>query len=251
MTAAQACTVHGHRMLLDRYDTLDLRRQGIFEPLATALLPLLVGDGDMVIDVGANIGYYTLLCARLVGKRGLVYAFEPEPQAFALLEQNVALNGYRNVVARRQAVGGQCGTTWLWVNLGSNQGDHRIYDPGEGRRRRLEVELVALDQVLPAGAGVKLVKMDLQGSEPLALQGMQRLLGRSSGARLLTEFWPLGLRRAGLDPAAYLDDLGRLGFNRILELDERDGVAVAVNNANLLRRYPPSADRFTNLLCLR
>ena len=104
MTAAQACTVHGHRMLLDRYDTLDLRRQGIFEPLATALLPLLVGDGDMVIDVGANIGYYTLLCARLVGKRGLVYAFEPEPQAFALLEQNVALNGYRNVVARRQAL---------------------------------------------------------------------------------------------------------------------------------------------------
>lgn len=249
--ATEICDVQGHRMVPDRYDTLDLRRCGVFERVATALLPDLVQPGDVVVDVGANIGYYTLVCARLAGPSGRVYAFEPEPQNFALLQQNVALNGYRNVVADRRALAERSGVARLWVNLGSNHGDHRIYDPGETNRRAIEIEVTTLDAVLPADAAVGFVKMDIQGGEPFALRGMQALLARSPKAGLFTEFWPYGLRRAGVDAADYLDALARLGFARLLEIDERAGEVSPVGRNALLRRYPASVDRLTNLLCLR
>ena len=251
MTAGRLCRVQGHRMALDRHDTLALRRYGAFEPLATALLPRLVKKCDVVIDVGANIGYYTLLCARLVGNEGVIYAFEPEPESYRLLERNAKLNGYRNIIPQRKALGARCGTTPLWVNLGSNQGDHRIYDPRESNRTRLEVEVVALDDMLPSNTTVKFVKIDIQGAEPLAVRGMERVLARSRGAHLLTEFWPFGLRQAGLDPAVYLDHLADLGFNRLFEVDEAAGSVRAVESRSLLQRYCPSEDRFTNLLCVR
>src|SRR5262245_57312412 len=76
--------VLGHRMLLDRRDSLNLSLNGIYEPLETHFVEELVPPGGCVVDIGANIGYYTLLCARWAGPTGQVYAFEPEPENFSL-----------------------------------------------------------------------------------------------------------------------------------------------------------------------
>jgi FkbM family methyltransferase len=247
----ETAMVQGHRMVLDRYDTLDLRRCGVFERVASELLPALVHPGDVVIDVGANIGYYTLLCARLSGAQGRVYAFEPEAQNFGLLQQNIALNGYHNVIADRRALGAQSGTATLWVNRGSNQGDHRVYDPCEENRELTSIEIVSLDEALSPDIAVNFVKMDIQGYEALALDGMHTVLSRSPKVRLLTEFWPMGLQRAGTEASRYLDTLTRFGFIRLFEVDEAAGAVVATDARTLLRRYPANEDRFTNLLCLR
>lgn len=248
---AAPCEVQGHRMVPDRHDTLDLRRHGVFEPTATALLPDLVHAGDAVIDVGANIGYYSLLCARLAGANGRVYAFEPEPQSFALLQENIALNGYRNIVAERRALGQRSGRGTLWANQGTNQGDHRVYDPGEANRQTLDIDIAALDDLLAPDLAVQFVKMDIQGAEPFALQGMRAVLARSPRVSLLTEFWPLGLQRAGMPAPSCLDLISTLGFSRVLEVDEHRQRVVPVQRGELLRRYPSGEDRFTNLLCLR
>ena len=86
----------------------------IWEKLTTEKFKEVVREGDVVVDLGANMGYFTLLAARLVGKEGKVYAFEPEPINYSLLVKNVELNGYDNVVTVPKAVSHQSGIVRLF-----------------------------------------------------------------------------------------------------------------------------------------
>src|SRR5512138_2867115 len=89
--------VHGQTMYLDPGDSMGLAIQGTYEPEETEAVLRSVKSGMVVVDIGANIGYYTLLFARLVGPQGRVIAFEPDPATFALLKKNVDSNQHRNV----------------------------------------------------------------------------------------------------------------------------------------------------------
>src|SRR5262249_36832247 len=110
---AREATVLGHRMRLDTCDSLELSIHGIYEPAETRFVEANVPRGGCVLDIGANIGYYTLLFARAVGPAGRVFAFEPEPENFDLLRQNVRSNGYENVRMENLAVADENG----WLNL--------------------------------------------------------------------------------------------------------------------------------------
>ena len=101
---ADIVDVHGHKMLLpkkgfDEYSTL-----GIYGELDTSSVENLINKGDHVVDVGAAIGYYTLILARAVGPKGLVFAFEPKIERFEILKKNIELNGYTNVILENKAV---------------------------------------------------------------------------------------------------------------------------------------------------
>lgn len=149
VAAGEVVMVQGSKMVLNANDTIVsrvIRRDGIWEPLETTLFEREVGPGDVVIDVGANIGYYTLLAARLVGDEGHVYAFEPEPEAFGLLEHNVELNRYRNVTLVQKALGRETGRLELFLAT-KDRGDHRVYDP-TGRRSSIDVDVITLDAYL-------------------------------------------------------------------------------------------------------
>jgi FkbM family methyltransferase len=246
-------SVLGHTMYLHHHDCAVspcIWRYGLFEPSETALLPKLVREGDTVLDLGANIGYFTLLLARKVGPTGRVFAFEPDPDNFALLARNVEVNGYTNVVLENKAVGERTGTAGLFL-CADNPGDHRIYATAGEARERVTIDTVRLDDYAPLrGARVDLIKMDIQGAEAGALAGMAGLLRRSAGCRLLTEFWPYGLRHAGADPRAYLEALRALGLE-LHRLPER-GPAVPVDVDEVMRAYGRGLhDDFTNLLCYR
>src|SRR5207253_6545315 len=107
--------------------------EGVWEPLETYLVERRVREGDVVLDIGANIGYYTLVFAELVGDSGRVFAFEPEPANFALLSENTGLNGRANVTLVNAAVADAGGRLPLYL-AGENKGDHRLFDsPGESR----------------------------------------------------------------------------------------------------------------------
>lgn len=180
-----------------------------------------------------------------------VFAFEPEPENFALLTENVRLNGYRNVALEPSAVADRTSTMRLWVNHGSNRGDHRIYDPREPARSVVDVAGVALDAYFaPRTTAVDFVKIDIQGAEWLALHGMAATLERSPSVRLLTEFWPRGLALAGVAPADFLRWLEDRSF-RFCDVDERRRVIEPVDADTLLARYTVDGDEFTNLLCMR
>jgi FkbM family methyltransferase len=163
------------------------------------------------VDVGANIGYFTVLFSRLVGEKGHVFAFEPDPQNMAILRRNLETNGCRNVTVEAKAVGDRLETVRLYRST-EVLGDHRIYDSGDGRES-LPVEAIPLDQYFADYRGrIDAVKMDIQGAELLALKGMSATLDRNPAVWLLMEFWPYGLHKAGTNPEAVVQFLERKGF---------------------------------------
>lgn len=182
--------------------------KGDAEPEVQQALAELVKPGQTVYDVGANIGFFTILCSRLVGPQGRVYAFEPIPQNLATLRHNVALNGLGNVTIVEKALSSSTGTAEMFVSPWSafhslnvegatKQEDHGP-DVGE-----VTVQTVTLDEFL-RGEGVRapdLVKIDVEGAELIVLAGMRETL-RSVKPLLLCE-----LHDTKLDYGEFVDSI--------------------------------------------
>lgn len=86
----------------------------VWEKYKTELFKKIITQGMTVVDIGASIGYYTLIAAKLVGKTGVVYAFEPEPCNYELLIKNIELNGFTNIVPIKKAVSNRHGKAKLY-----------------------------------------------------------------------------------------------------------------------------------------
>jgi FkbM family methyltransferase len=240
--------VQGHRMWLDDQDTLELATREVYEPFETALFKKELKVGQTVLDIGANIGYYTLIAAKLVGPRGKVYAFEPDPDNFVLLKKNVETNGYTNVVLVNQAVSDKTRTAKLFLNK-TNKGDHRLYDSKDGRPS-ISVQTVKLDDFFKKlDKKIHFIKMDIQGSEARALNGMKALIRRNSSLGLVTEFSPGSLKLNGQNPRKYLETLGQLGF-KLKEIVEKEGLLRPADPRRLLA-LSNDTNVYTNLLCIK
>lgn len=222
----------------DRYIGWKMALQGTRDPALTRVAEAIVRAGDLVVDAGANLGWYSVVLGRCVGAEGTVLAFEPEPRAYELLTQNLRRNGVeRQVRAANAALSSQAGALTLELS-GDNFGDHRVRRDGaagaaddrygEARRELRQVPALTLDDaVAAAGAAarpVRFIKMDCQGYEVEILRGARATLARTEA--LLLEYWPYGLRRCG----ATLDDLvaglGE-GFARFARLDAEGAGAPA------------------------
>ena len=117
----------------DRFVSRRIREDGIWEPFETSLVLASLSPGAVFVDVGANIGYFTVLAADRVGDSGAVFAFEPDPENFSLLQANLKLNGVRRQVeAVRAALSEEEGEGGLYLSE-DNLGDHQIYSDGAGR----------------------------------------------------------------------------------------------------------------------
>lgn len=238
--------VDEHKMFLHPYDiSFNELITGTYEAFETEIIKKQVKKGDAVLDIGANTGYYTLIFAKIVGDDGKVFAFEPDPNNFALLKKNVEINNYKNVVVVQKAVSNKAGKINLYL-CESNKGDHRIYDSHDGRKS-IEIEAVKLDDFLK-NENIDFIKMDIQGAEGGVLEGMSNLLDKD--VKIVTEFWPYGLRMFGSDPKECLKLLIEHGF-KLYCIDEKEEKIEPVNISKLLESYPPEIDDFTNLLCVR
>jgi FkbM family methyltransferase len=152
--------------------------EAAYEPAVTAALQQLVRPGMVCVDVGANIGYFTLLFARSSGETGRVYAFEALPENAALLNDNVELNGLgRRVVVEAVAVGdGRKQEVHLY--RGSSTLEYSIVGESAGidTSSSVAVPAVSLDAYFADGPRVDVIKMDIEGAEEWAFRGMQRML---------------------------------------------------------------------------
>jgi FkbM family methyltransferase len=201
--------------------TVDLRDRGLgrmlylgedHEPEHRALMRHLSLDGGVCVDVGANIGLHTIPLSRLVGPAGRVFAFEPDPHNFRLLEANLRLNDARNVTVRQCALGDTDGVCRLARNP-RNYGDSRVTSELPAWASH-EVPMTTLDEALPelpAGA-IRFVKMDVQGSECRVLRGMRATLARHPGVVMMVEVFPDALRGAGASARALMEALANLGL---------------------------------------
>jgi FkbM family methyltransferase len=186
---------------------------GDHEPELRALLRHLPLAGGVALDVGANVGLHTIGMSRLVGPGGRVFAFEPDPHNFRLLETNLRLNDARNVTARRCAVGDADGTCRLARNP-RNYADCRVTAELPGWASH-QVPMTTLDAALPdlPPGSVRFVKLDVQGSECRVLRGMRRTLARHPDVVMVVEVFPGGLRGAGASARELMELLAGLGFD--------------------------------------
>lgn len=236
--------VLGHKMFLDDQDILGLKGNGIYERSETELVTKEVKKGYVTLDIGAHIGYYTLIMARLVGKEGRVIAFEPDPDNFDLLKKNIEINGYKNVVLIQKAIANKTGKINLYISEG-NRADNRIYDSQDGRKY-IEVETIRLDDYFGTYNGkINFIKIDIQGSEGGVIQGMSSVLGKNKELKIMTEFWPIGIKRFGMEPTEYIKLLQGHYF-RIYYINREP-----VNITQLLDAYTPEKDNYTNLFCIK
>lgn len=180
----------------ERWLYLRLHRLGRMGRPERATLERIIRPGMTVLDVGGNIGVYTVLLSRLVGPAGRVISFEPDPDLFASLQANCARNGCTNVELHNLALGRRQDRLVL-RRLILNSGDNTLGRAGSRHfRSEVEIGVAALDEFLPA-LRPDLVKIDVQGWELEVLRGMARLLAAQPPPALLLEFWPEGFRRAG------------------------------------------------------
>lgn len=236
----------GHVLRVDPGDTLGLGRPAGYEPLESRVLESLVEAGTTVIDGGANVGWYTLRFARATGPRGRVFAFEPMPRTQRLLAHNLRVNGYRHVTLVPRALSGDSAPACLFLST-SNEGDHRVHDP-DGTREAIAIDTITLDECLrDHDDPISLIKLDIQGAEAQALDGMRRTLARHPETWIATEFWPAGLRDAGSSAAAYLTELRAFG-SAVLRLDERHTRLVPLDMNWLAESVTESRGNHTNLL---
>ncbi len=179
----------GAQLRLDLQQEKDLWL-GTYEPDLQQALQTLARPGMVAYDVGANIGYFTLLLVRLVGEAGQVFAFEPLPANLERLRGHLAMNGLAQTVeVVPAAVGDEMGQARFLVHASRAMGK---VQGAAGRNVRyeeaLQVPLISLDAFVyeQGNPAPDLVKMDIEGGEVLALAGMHRLL-RQTGPLLLLE----------------------------------------------------------------
>jgi FkbM family methyltransferase len=232
-------------------DYIDLLKGQGYEKGTTRVFTALVKEGMNVVDIGANVGYYTLLAARRTGAHGTVYAFEPEPRNFKLLSENIRLNGYENVVATQKAVSNETGTTSLFLSPRGGT-SHSLLSSRDRSKGTIEVEAVALDEFFEAegNPAIQVIKMDIEGWEMEALDGMRRVIMRNSPLKMIVEFIPRLLLSRGARPLALTDRLKELGFT-ISIIDDETGqtTPLAEYHRGQLDKFVTRHKSAVNLLC--
>lgn len=248
--------VNNLNLLVDTRDTgvgYILYRRGEYEPAETQWLQRTVRPGMTVIDIGAHVGYFTTLIARLVGPTGRVIAFEPDPYNFWLLSRNIRRNQLQNVHLVRQALGAERGKAQLYRSP-INHGDHRLI-PDHEHGRAISVSVTTLDdaRAVISGLAVDVIKMDVQGYEPFVMAGATQTINHSRDLKIMTEFWPYGLEQSGSSAPRYFDDVIKLGFNAAV-LDSK--AVIPINSWPELQQRISNLDAhhpqvFTNLILSR
>jgi len=197
----------GQRIALEKY-----------EPYETQLILRQTKIGDTVADVGANIGYYTILLADKVGKNGKVYAFEPDKINFEILIKNIKANNLENVVAVNAAVGRKIGKIKLYKSK-ENLGDHKLYEtlrPSDTSLDREAVQIIKLDDFVKEK--VNLMKIDTQGWEPEVIEGAKEIIKKNKPIIFL-EYSPASYKEAKLDGQKMMNFLRNI-YPKIWWIDE-------------------------------
>jgi len=234
---------------LDPKDNHFLSVNKIYEPQVTKTMKEIIKLGDWVIDIGANIGYYTLLLAKLVGPKGKVISFEPDPTSFKILKKNIKANNFKNIVPENKAIADKNREINFYISKKDTR-FHQIFDNPDNKKI-LRIRAITLDQYLKKFSGrIDFVKIDIEGAEPLALQGMEKTIKKNRNIKIITEYAPNHLKLSGYDGGKYLKNLADLNF-KFYDLDQIKEKNIYLSKKKILAKYPDNNSSWTNLLCLK
>lgn len=235
--------VHGPQ---DKHVSRKIREQGLWEPFETSLIMSRLTAGGIFVDVGANIGYFTIIAASLVGKQGHVYAFEPDPENYRLLQKNCAHNALQpNVHAVRGGLSSRDCAGRLYLSE-DNLGDHQIY-ASSAVREQLDITLYEGADYLRRRLkhdkfeAIDLIKVDTQGSEFEVMLGLMPLLQELPAVpTILIELTPFSLRQGGSSGRELIELLA--GLNQNFWIVDHIEHQLVVSSAEALAQWCDNVD---------
>lgn len=179
--------------------------EGIWDPALTGLIESTLRADDVFVDVGAHVGYFTLLAGRRVGPEGAVLSIEPNPVALGHLRQNVDRSGLRNVQVAHTACGDSCDPVRLYLHTESNSSMASLSADNATSGAAVDVPCTTLDKLCKERglSCVSLVKIDVEGAELSVLRGMERIL-REMRPVIVLEMEPQLLEGFGTSPDSLL-----------------------------------------------
>ncbi|MEO1145316.1 MAG: FkbM family methyltransferase [Cyanobacteria bacterium J06638_22] len=216
-------TRFGHKIFLDTRDVSlapHIIMEGLWEPWITAQLLSWVEPGMKVVEVGSNVGWFTLLLAQKVGDKGRVIAFEANSDLTQLAFDSLITNGYVDrVKLHNMAVSDATGELTFRIFSrylgGSTLGrvkPRQLKKLGE-ELKEITVRAVALDEFLTgATRKIDVMKIDVEGAEPKVFRGMQTLLKENEAIKIVMEYSPYQMRSCGHEPAKEMASLRQMGF---------------------------------------
>ncbi len=224
----------------------EIARTRVYEPEVAAALRQRLRPGAVFVDIGANIGYFSLLAAVRVERTGRVLSFEPNDENCALLRRSVQENGFENVDVYPCAVADRSQTLLLVAGGVNSNGQVIERSPGvDHPSLSRDVPAVALDECLAHVAKVDVVKIDIEGGEARAWKGMRGLVATHRPV-IITEFSPALIENVSREtPAAYLEQLQAAGYDLAVLGASSPGVCTA---AEVIRAQAASGRSHLNLL---
>jgi FkbM family methyltransferase len=230
---ALTTTIYGHKIYVDTRDLSlapHILMDGYWERWITDVFLSVVLPGMRAVEIGANVGWYSLLAAGIIGTAGKLTSFEASPRMAELLRRNLSINGFldRTEVVNKAAfsvnqilefgvydkyMGGSSLFAAQAQAANPCRGARRL-DPQSGDTFQLiEVEAIALDSYFAPGSKIDFIKIDAEGAEPHILAGARRLLAENKDMQILAEFSPRLLRLAGSSAQQFYDEIRALGFH--------------------------------------
>lgn len=187
--------------------------QGYFEWAESNFIRSFLKPGNTFVDVGANIGWHTLIAANKVGAKGRVLSFEPVTTTFNELEDNIEINGFKNISPFRLALSDTEGSAVIYGNVENDSGGNSMIT-SEGRPVLETISMQRGDVVLAGErvTGIDLLKIDVEGAEMRVLEGLAGYFERGLIGAMLVEINSPHLRNAGTTPEAVVDYIRQKGF---------------------------------------
>lgn len=221
-----------------------------------------------VLDLGANIGFYSLLARSVIGENGRVFSFEPFPENITLLRKSIRENHFTNVFTSQTAVSDKSGTSVLYLSPDACS-EHSMLDldfkSDNNYKKSIRVKMISVDDYFEKNdldTKIDFIKMDIEGSESRALNGMKKTLSENPTITMMTEFWPNGFKKDKKDPQEFLEELSDIGFelyhinSQSSKLDKKkpdEIMNIPKNSKRIIEQNKVMKQWgwYTNLLCVR
>ncbi|MBL4659630.1 MAG: FkbM family methyltransferase [Alcanivoracaceae bacterium] len=199
---AVTMTYFGRRIMIDtrNIQNYSIITHGVYEKGVAWAIEKYLKPNNTMIDVGANIGFFTLLGNHIVGPKGKVYSLEPNPDIFELMKSSVQINAFRpRSVRLNMAAFNESGTLELtWSAAKHGGGRLRTSEKIKQDEKSAKVQTEPLDKLIKAeDLPVDLIKIDTEGSELYVLQGAREILDKSPNCVIITEWNPNFLKARG------------------------------------------------------
>jgi FkbM family methyltransferase len=217
-----------------------------YEPATSGVFKKLLSPGDRVIDVGANIGYFSLLAASLVGDKGYVYAFEPELSNTLALKQNMELNKFKNIYIHQVAVSDKSGKAVFHVAI--EDSGHSLVKTKE-HSSSIVVDIDKLDNIIQGE--VRLLKTDTEGNELSVLKGAESVIKRSGKICLIMEVFFDVMDAGGYTINELWDYLESVGMKFFYTINDRKETVTRCYSAQDVSDICKNHCLYINLLCMK